>query len=73
MKPTITHLIKHSSIEVTPKGSLSVANFADFLQPSTPVYVTALPGMDFADTLHTCKRLANEGMIPVPHFTARRF
>lgn len=73
MKPTITHLIKHSSIEVTPKGALSVANFADFLQPNTPVYVTALPGMDFADTLHTCKRLANKGMIPVPHFTARRF
>lgn len=59
------------SIETTPKGAGKVADFRAHLAPGTRVYVTALPGSDFGDTLTTCKRLADEGMQPVPHFTAR--
>lgn len=69
----IQDFLRDSSIEITPKGALKIERFSDYLEPHTPVYVTSLPGSDFADTLMTCKRLAQEGMTPVPHFTARRF
>lgn len=59
------------SIETTPRAALKVADFREHLKPGTWVYVTALPGSDFADTLRTCKRLRDEGMEPVPHFAAR--
>lgn len=59
------------SVETTPKGATKVADFRAHLQPGTKVYVTALPGGDFGDTLATCKRLSDQGMQPVPHFTAR--
>jgi methylenetetrahydrofolate reductase (NADPH) len=41
------------------------------LPAGTWVYVTALSGSDFADTLEACKKLAGQGMTPIPHFTAR--
>ena len=37
----------------------------------TTVNVTYLPGADTADTLTVCRRLADEGMTPVPHVAAR--
>lgn len=59
------------SIETTPKGAANVADFRDYLAEGTWVYVTSLPGSDFQTTVATCKRLAAETMVPVPHFTAR--
>lgn len=59
------------SIEITPKGAAKIANFKEHLRLGTRVYVTSLPGSDFNETLATCKRLHEEGMTPVPHFTAR--
>ncbi len=73
MKEQITSFVKDFSIEITPKEALKIERFSDFLETYTRVYVTSLPGADFSDTLRTCKRLAKEGMIPVPHFTARGF
>lgn len=67
----ITGLMGDFTIEVTPKGATKISDFRDHLKPGSRVYVTSLPGSDFAETLATCKRLANEGMAPVPHFTAR--
>lgn len=68
---SVAGLMDHFSIETTPKGASKVADFRAHLKPGSRVYVTSLPGSDFNDTLATCKRLAEEGMQPVPHFTAR--
>lgn len=64
-------LLRNFSIEVTPKAALKVTDFREHLAPGTWVYVTALPGSNFAATLDTCRRLRAEGMEPVPHITAR--
>lgn len=67
----VARLMAGFSIETTPKGAAKIADFREHLQPGTRVYVTALPGSDFKDTIATCVRLAREGMQPVPHFAAR--
>jgi len=59
------------TIEVTPRGAKKIDDFRAYLRDGTWVYVTSLPGTDFEETIDTCKRLAEEGMQPVPHFTAR--
>jgi len=67
----IAGLMNGFTIETTPKGVTKVADFRAHLKPGSRVYVTSLPGSDFNETLATCKRLADDGMRPVPHFTAR--
>ena len=67
----IVDLMHGFSAETTPGSAAKVADFRAHLAPGTTVYVTALPGSDFADTIAVCKRLAAEGMHPVPHFAAR--
>lgn len=68
---TISDLMNGFTVEVTPKGALKIEDFRTHLQVGTRVYVTSLPGTDFNETLATCKRLHEQGMKPVPHFTAR--
>lgn len=68
---TVAGLMANFTIETTPKGATKIADFRAHLPPGCRVYVTSLPGSDFNDTLATCQRLADEGMQPVPHFTAR--
>lgn len=67
----VAGLMGNFTIETTPKGATKIANFQEHLPTGTKVYVTSLPGSDFGETLATCKRLSDEGMQPVPHFTAR--
>ena len=67
----VSDLMRDFSIEVTPGSAKKVDEFGEQLGQRTRVYVTSLPGSDFATVIETCKRLANEGMIPVPHFVAR--
>jgi methylenetetrahydrofolate reductase (NADPH) len=57
--------------ETTPFSAAKIENFAEVLRPGTTVYVTFLPGTDFADTISVAKRLKAEGMRPVPHIAAR--
>lgn len=71
LKASISGLMGEYSIEVTPKGAQKIEDFSAHLSPGTKVYVTALPGGDFEETLATCKRLTLQGMQPIPHFTAR--
>jgi methylenetetrahydrofolate reductase (NADPH) len=59
------------TIETTPGSAAKIADFREQLRPGATVYVTFLPGSDFADTLAVCKRLRAEGMVPVPHIAAR--
>jgi methylenetetrahydrofolate reductase (NADPH) len=67
----IKKFLDHCSVEVTPGGSKKIEDFRTLLRPGTTVFVTFLPGSDFNDTVATVKRLAAEGMKPVPHFAAR--
>ncbi len=59
------------SAETTPGASQRVADYRVHLTEGTRVYVTFLPGTDFADTCVTATRLASEGFSPVPHIAAR--
>ncbi len=67
----ILKFLQNASVEVTPGGAKKIEDFRAILRPGTTVFVTFLPGSDFADTLATVKRLFAEGMKPVPHFAAR--
>lgn len=67
----ILKFLENTSVEVTPGGAKKIEDFRQILRPGTTVFVTFLPGSDFADTLATVKRLFAEGMKPVPHFAAR--
>jgi methylenetetrahydrofolate reductase (NADPH) len=70
-KQAIIDLMQKTTVEVTPGGAAKVADFRTILRPGCTVYVTFLPGSDFADTVATVRRLKEEGFNPVPHFAAR--
>lgn len=59
------------SIEVTPPTAAKVNSFQKHMATGTAVNVTFLPGSDIEDTIQVCERLADDGMIPVPHVAAR--
>ena len=69
-KQAIIDLMQKTTVEVTPGGAAKVADFSDILRAGCTVYVTFLPGSDFADTVKTVRRLKDEGFNPVPHFAA---
>ena len=70
-KQIIIDFVKKSTIEETPGGAKKIPDFNAILRGGTTVYVTFLPGSDFADTVQTVRRLKEEGFNPVPHFAAR--
>ena len=57
--------------ETTPGSAAKIPDYREHLRPGTVVYITFLPGSDFADTISVAKRLKSEGFLPVPHFAAR--
>lgn len=67
----IVDLMTGFTVETTPGSAAKVPDFRDHLRPGTTVYVTFLPGSDFADTIATARRLKSEGFNPIPHFPAR--
>jgi methylenetetrahydrofolate reductase (NADPH) len=71
LKASIMSFAHNFSTETTPARAKKIASFRDHLQPNTSVYITFLPGSDFADTIETAKRLSREGFNPVPHIAAR--
>jgi len=70
-KQAIIDLMQKTTVEVTPGGAAKVDDFSELLRPGCTVYVTFLPGSNFADTVATVRRLKDEGFNPVPHFAAR--
>ena len=70
-KQALINMMRDTTLEVTPGGAAKVADFSSMVRPGCTVYVTFLPGSDFADTLTTVRRLKSEGYNPVPHFAAR--
>ncbi len=69
---SLANLVRGFSVETTPNAAKKIKNFLELISPGTAVYVTLLPGSDMADTLETCKLLANQDLVPVPHFAARQ-
>ncbi|MEQ8603132.1 MAG: metFprotein [Marivibrio sp.] len=67
----IVDFMSTCSLEVTPNGAAKIDDFRALLREGQTVYVTFLPGSDFADTVTTVKKLKAQGMRPVPHFAAR--
>jgi len=67
----IVDFMSTCSLEVTPNGAAKIDDFRGLLRQGQTVYVTFLPGSDFADTVVTVKKLKAQGMRPVPHFAAR--
>ncbi|MYB35102.1 MAG: metFprotein [Gammaproteobacteria bacterium] len=68
---SVQKLVAGFSTEVTPGSAAKIGSFRDHLREGTTVYITFLPGSDFADTVKVAKRLREEGFEPVPHFAAR--
>lgn len=70
-KQSLINMMSQTTLEVTPGGAAKVADFSSMVRSGCTIYVTFLPGSDFADTLTTVRRLKSEGYNPVPHFAAR--
>ena len=64
-------LVRHASVELSPRQLASAGPLADYLAPGTRVYVPAVPGAAWSETVAACGRLAAQGMRPVPHLSAR--
>ena len=56
---------------MTPGSARRIADFREHLADGTRVYVTSLSGSEFTETLDTCRKLHEQGMVPIPHITAR--
>jgi methylenetetrahydrofolate reductase (NADPH) len=64
-------LMSGFSVETTPAAAQKLGSFREVLRPGMAVYITFLPGSDFADTVATAKMLKEQGFTPVPHLAAR--
>ncbi len=70
-KQALIDLMLTTSLEVTPGAAAQITDFSQIVRRGCTIYVTFLPGSDFADTMNTVRRLQAEGYHPVPHFAAR--
>lgn len=71
VKQQITDFLTGFTTETTPGAASKIADYRAHLRPGTTVYITFLPGSDFADTIAVTRRLMKEGFNPVPHLAAR--
>lgn len=71
MKQHVINFARGFSAETTPGAAAKTADYRALLRPGTTVYITFLPGSDFADTIAVARRLRDEGFVPVPHIAAR--
>lgn len=70
-KQAIIDFMSQATLEITPGAASKIDDFRTILKPQTIVYVTFLPGSDFAETIATVAKLKSQDMCPVPHFAAR--
>jgi methylenetetrahydrofolate reductase (NADPH) len=59
------------SIEITPRELDSVGAIEDLLPEGTAVFITWLPNAGFEGTIAAARRIADAGLMPVPHLAAR--
>ena len=70
-KQEIAEFMAGFTAETTPGSAAKIPDYREHLRPGAQVYITFLPGSDFADTIAIAKRLKSEGFRPIPHFAAR--
>ena len=70
-KRAIIDLLSGFTTETTPAAAAKIADYRAHLRPGATIFITFLPGSDFADTIAVAMRLRDEGFNPVPHFAAR--
>ena len=64
-------LVRHASVELSPRQLVSAGPLTDYLSRGTRVYIPSVPGVAWRETMAACQRLGAEGMSPVPHLPAR--
>jgi len=67
----ITSFMAGFSLETTPNSAAKVRDFREHVRAGTDVYITFLPGAEFADTVAVARRLHDEGFNAVPHIAVR--
>jgi methylenetetrahydrofolate reductase (NADPH) len=67
----VAALMRGFSIEVTPRELDSLGSIGDLLPDRTPVFITWLPNAGFEGTIAAARRIAEAGLVPVPHLAAR--
>ncbi len=67
----LRELIEGFSIEATPRQLAGAGSLAGLLPAGTCVYLPFLPRGSLTETVAACRQLAAEGLLPVPHVTAR--
>lgn len=70
-KEYIQTFMQDFTLETTPGSAKKIADYCEHVAPGSVIYITFLPGSDFADTVSLAKRLRDEGFEPVPHIAAR--
>ena len=70
-KQSIIELLSGFTTETTPAAAAKIADYRAHLRPGATIFITFLPGLNFADTIAVAMRLRHEGFNPVPHFAAR--
>lgn len=71
IRQDIQSFVADFTAETTPFSAAKIEHFGEVLREGTTVFVTFLPGTDYADTIAVSRRLRDEGMRPVPHIAAR--
>ena len=64
-------LLRHASMELSPRQLASTGPLTDHLSRGTRVYIPTIPGAAWSESIAACRRLSTEGMLPVPHLPAR--
>lgn len=67
----IQKFAQNTTLEVTPNGAKKIDDFRHIIAKNSKVFVTFLPGSDFADTRATIAQLQAQEMYPIPHIAAR--
>jgi methylenetetrahydrofolate reductase (NADPH) len=69
--PSIAPLLRGYSVEVSPQSEKAIDSALERLEPGTEVYLTWIPGEDFARAVAPAAKLRSAGLFPVPHIGAR--
>jgi len=69
--PSIAPVLRNYSVEISPQNEKVVDSALERLEPGTEVYLTWIPGEDFARAVAPAAKLHKAGLFPVPHIGAR--
>jgi methylenetetrahydrofolate reductase (NADPH) len=68
---TIAQLAQQASVEITVPDAKHLSASREFLAPGTRVFVSHLPGQEWAATIKTCVAARQAGFVPIAHIPVR--